>query len=378
MLKPLGIIMKFFTSNYFIFILVIFTMIYSQTTIKPDDPNIQYFGRVDRSRPDRVIFDWPGVSIRAVFEGTSCRAELEGRCCFDAFVDGVLTGTVRISGQKAVYLLAKGLTDRNHKLILAKRGETTVEPVSFFGFVLDNGKKLVPPPEPPARKIEFIGDSYTAGYANEYQGTACATEKADSIICEATNTNKAFGPLVARAFGAQYQIIAISGKGLVRNYNGIDPGKELPSYYDKILISSVKGGEKGHAWNFSSWKADVAIICIGINDFQGEPPYADTVKFDAAYEALLSRLRKQYPGVSIICCTTKVWPVDVLIPRIKNIVARQKAAGHTDVHFFEFVAGNSALYGHPSVHDHQAIADSLIPIVAKATEWRRTDMVRGK
>jgi hypothetical protein len=353
-------------------------MTYSQTIIKPDNPNIQYFGRVDRSRPDCVLFDWPGITIRAVFEGTSCSAVFEGRCCFDVFVDGVQQSVVRSTGPKAGYTIAQGLTDRSHKLILVKRCETVIEPGAFFGFSLDSGKKLAAPPEPPSRKIEFIGDSYTAGYANEYQSTACAMEKADSIICAATNTNKAFGPLVARAFGAQYQIIAISGKGLVRNYNGIDPGKELPTYYDKTLISSVNGGAKGPAWDFSSWRANMAIIAIGINDFQGEPPYADTAKFDAAYEALLSRLRKQYQGVAIICCATKVWPTNALIPRVKNIVDRQKAAGHADVNFFEFTAGNNALYGHPSTRDHQAIADSLIPVIAKATGWRRTDMMRGK
>jgi hypothetical protein len=353
-------------------------MTYSQTTIKPNDPNIQYFGRFDRSQPDRVAFDWPGVSIRAVFEGAFCQAVLQGRCCFDVFVDGVPTGAIRASGQKAAYTLAQGLTDRNHKLILVKRCETTQEPVFFWGLILDKGKKLAMPPEPPGRKMEFIGDSYTAGYANEYRGAACPVGKEDSVICVSTNTNKAFGPIAARAFGAQYHIIAISGKGLVRNYSGIDPGKELPAYYDRVLISSVNNGEKGPLWDFNSWKADVAVITIGINDFQGDPPVADSAKFDAAYAGLLSRLRKQYPGVKIVCCATKVWPNDALIPRIKKIVADQKAPGRTDIVYFEFTSGNTALDGHPSVHDHQAIADSLIPVIAKATGWRRTDMMRGK
>jgi hypothetical protein len=370
--------MTFLKKKYFIFILTTFSMAYSQTTIKPNDPNLQYFGRFDRSQSERAAFDWPGVSIRAVFEGTSCGVVFEGHSCFDAFIDGVQTTTLRTSRQKAVYIVAQGLTDRNHKLALVKRCETTQEPAFFWGLALDLGKKLALPADPPSRKIEFIGDSYTAGYANEYLGVECAAEKADSIICATTNTNKAFGPLVARAFGAQYHIIAISGKGLVRNFNGVDPGKELPAYYDKVLLSSVNNRQKGAAWDFSSWKADAAIVAIGINDFQGNPPHADSLKFDSAYEALLSRLRKQYPGVQIICCATKVWPADALVPHIRNIVQRQKVGNHQDVNYFEFSAGNSALHGHPSVHDHQAIADSLIPVVARATGWNRADRMRGK
>ncbi len=351
---------------------------YSQTMITPDDPNIQYFGRFDRSIAGQAAFDWPGVSIRAVFQGPSCKAVIENHSCFDAFIDGVKTVTLRTSPGKGTYLLAQGLTDRNHKLILVKRCETTQSPVFFKGFVLDNGKSLVKPSGPQSRKIEFIGDSYTVGYANEYQGVECAFEKADSIICAATNTGKAYGPLVANAFGAQYQICAISGKGLIRNYNGIDPGRELLYYYDRTLISTASKGEKAGSWDFSSWKADAAVINIGINDFQADPPYADSAKFDATYGALIERLRKQYPGVKIICCATRVWPIDAMRPHVRSIVDRQKSARHGDVHYFEYAAGNSALYGHPSVIDHRMIADSLIPVVAKATGWNRTDMIRGK
>ncbi len=370
--------MKLFKMRYVILLPIIYTMAYSQTPIKPDDPNIQYFGRVDRSSSGRIAFDWPGVSLRAAFEGTSCRAVLQGRCCFDVIVDGVQTTTLRASGEKAAYTLAQGLTDRVHKLTMAKRCETTQEPVVFWGFTLDAGKKLAASPEPPSRKIEFIGDSYTAGYADEYPGVECAFEKADSIICNATNTNKAFGPVTARAFGAQYHVVAISGKGLIRNYNGADPGKELPAFYDKTLISPVTNRKNVAPWDFSKWKADLAVIAIGINDFQADPPYADSAKFDATYERFISRLRTQYPGVRIICCATKVWPTDALIPHVKGIVGRQQAAGRGDVYYFEFASGNSALHGHPSTHDHQSIADSLIPLVAQATGWRRTDMVRGK
>ncbi|MBN1760959.1 MAG: hypothetical protein JW863_21710 [Chitinispirillaceae bacterium] len=361
-----------------LYLLLMTTALFSKSLIPPDHPAIQYMGRIDRHAPDRVLFDWPGITIRTTFEGTSCAAELEGVNCFDAYIDGVLSSTFCCKTAKSIYQIAEGLTDRPHRLVLTKRSESAGAPSAFYGFLLDSGKTVTAPPPLSDRKIEFIGDSYTVGFSNEYMRMECPPGKDDSIMLSATNSYKAFGPLTARAFGAQYHIIAISGKGLVRNYNGIDKGRELPVYYDRTLISSVNKRDKSSRWDFSQWKADVVVIGLGINDFQGDPPYADSTKFDGAYIALIERLRKQYPGVKIICCATKVWPDDNLIPRVKAIVERQGTAGHQDVKYFEYHTENGALYGHPHIYDHQKVSRELIPVMAEVTGWHRTDMMRGK
>ncbi len=335
-------------------------------------------GRTDQRSPGKVVFDWPGVTIRTIFQGTSCSAVMEGVNYFDAFVDGVLKATFCSKAAKATFLIAEGLTDRPHRLLIVKRSESAGAPSAFYGLVLDSGKTVSSPPPPSRRKIEFIGDSYTVGFSNEYLNRECPAGKDDSIMLTATNAYKAFGPLVSRAFGAQYHLIAVSGKGLVRNYNGIDKGRELPRYYDRTLISSVNSTVKSALWDFSRWQADVAVIGLGINDFQADPPHADSTEFDNAYLKLINRLRGLYPGVKIICCATKVWPGDELIPHVKGIVDRQKAAGKNDVFYFEYHTENGALYGHPHIYDHQKVAKELIPLVSSATGWRRTDMVRGK
>jgi hypothetical protein len=368
--------MRYYPKIIFI-VAIMTTIISSQTLIPPSDTLIQYMGRVDRTAPGRVLFDWPGITIQAMFNGTSCGVVLDGMNCYDAYIDGVPVKNFQATQEKATYAVAQGLTDRPHRMLLVKRSESASMPASLYGLVLDKGKTLVPLPPLPQRKIEFIGDSYTVGFANEYLNRECPAGRDDSVILAATNTYKAFGPVAARAFGAQYHVIAVSGKGLIRNYNGIDKGRELPACYDRTLVSTT-GGAKSGVWDFSSWKADVAVIGIGINDFQAEPPYADSAAFDAAYAAFIGRLRKQYPGVKIICCATKVWPANQLIPHVKAIVEREKAAGRTDVRYFEYVSENGALYGHPHLYDHQAIADALIPVIAEVTGWRRADMLRGK
>ena len=358
--------------------IILSTLSAARNLIPPSDPQFQYNGRIDRSSEKQYRFDWPGITIKAKFEGTSCAVTLSGMNCYDAFVDGVLKSTFRTGTDKESYAIAGKLTDRTHALLLVKRSESVAAPAGFYGISLDDGKKLAALDRRPNRRIEFIGDSYTAGFANEYMRQECRAGKEDSIILAATNTNKAFGPIVARAFGAQYQILAISGKGLVRNYNGIDAGRELLTYYDYTLQEAAHPANDTFRWDFSSWKANAVVIGVGINDFQGDPPYADSAAFAQRYGKLIERLRKQYPGVAIICCATKVWPNDDLKSHVKTIVETQKKAGHNDVHYFEYVSENGALYGHPHIHDHRKIAEKLIPVISGATGWRRTDMIRGK
>ena len=43
------------------------------TWVKPTDPQIQYVGRVSFTHPEAPCFTYPGVQIRAAFEGTSLR-----------------------------------------------------------------------------------------------------------------------------------------------------------------------------------------------------------------------------------------------------------------------------------------------------------------
>ncbi|NLE00922.1 MAG: hypothetical protein GX640_13730, partial [Fibrobacter sp.] len=333
-------------------VMIMTTNTFSETIISPRNPNIQYYGRFDRSDPEKAAFDWPGVYIKTAFDGTSCKVVFEGKNCFDVIIDGIKTDELVTGAERKIYTIAVNLSDTIHRLTIAKRSESADHPSYFEGFILDNGKKLHPLPPPPSRKIEFIGDSYTAGFGNEYLKRECLPEQADSILFRLTNTNASFGALIARAFGAQYQINAISGRGLVRNYNGFDPGKEFLYYYYHTLISS-SGDPQKKIWNFSSWKPDIVVIGLGLNDFLSDPPYADPVAFDKVYSNFLSRIRKQYPGVKIICCATKVTPTQMLIPRVKHILELQKKQGFKDIWYYEYDTANNALYGHPDIHDHK-------------------------
>ena len=342
------------------------------TFIAPDNAAIEYVGRFDFSNPKEPSFDWPSVYITTQFEGTSCKVVLSGKCRYDIFVDGTLTSTLTVEGVVDTFIVAKKLKNGLHTLRIAKRTETNQHACTLHGFILDSKCGLVKQQTATNRNIEFIGDSYTAGFGNEHTSRECALSQCDSILFMTTNANRAFGALIAHSFNAHYQINAYSGKGLVRNYNGIDPGNEFLSYYDKVLNSKVNTGGIDKLWKFSNWHPEVIVIGLGINDFLADPPYADSALFDSTYVAMCNFLRSKHPGVKLVCCATDVWSTHALVPRVKSIVEKQIKEGKRDIWYFEYATDNTALYGHPSVVDHAKIAREMQPLIAKITQWNFT------
>jgi lysophospholipase L1-like esterase len=342
----------------------------SENFIPAGNASIRYFGRFDHSNPSEVSFDWPGVVITCRFEGTTCKAVLQGKNSFDVLIDDQYQKTITVTDQKDTLLLADKLNKGTHTVKIIKRSESNSNVSVFYGLLLDNKCKLQRLSSEPSRKIEFIGDSYTAGFGNEFPSCECKAEECDANVFSSTNTGKAFGPLIAGMFNAQYQVNAISGKGLVRNYNDIDKGKEFLFAYDKTLQSSINSNTKTPLWDFKSWHPKVIVIGIGINDFQADPPYSDSAIFDSTYTSFIKFLQSQHPGVKIICCATKVWPTNGLIPRIKKIVEDCNNSGNKNVSYFEFETDNTALYGHPSLKDHEKIAKELGPLVGAVAGWK--------
>jgi hypothetical protein len=339
-----------------------------QTFIPADNKCIQYYGRVDFSNHLQPAFDWPGIYIKAAFDGTSCKIVLSGTNCFDVFIDGIFSAKILCGTKKQIFTVGSALVNSRHELLIVKRTESCLSPSVFYGLYLDPGKELLKLPAPPARKIEFIGDSYTAGYANEYGSPDCPLSESDSVLMKFTNTHKAFGPITARAFGAQYQVNAYSGKGLVRNFNGIDKGKELLYYYDRTLISPCYRGKCGLKWDFN-WKPDVVVICIGINDFQGDPPHADSSVYERELNRFVENLRMRYRGAVFIFCATKIWPNNDLIPNVKKVIECQHSRGFDDIWYYEFKTENSSLHGHPGLDDHKHIAEGLISLITEIQGW---------
>jgi hypothetical protein len=117
------------------------------------------------------------------------------------------------------------------------------------------------------RRIEFLGDSITAGYCNlcELQGGAVEGAEAEGAF-------EAWPQLAASSLSAESHVVAWSGYGLVHNCCG--GHTHMPAVYRRALGSvpdndagaATFGGEPfSNAWSFG-WAPDAVVINLGTND----------------------------------------------------------------------------------------------------------------
>ncbi len=335
--------------------------------IPADDPNILYTGRWDFSDPKAPSHSWPGVSVTVRFEGTSIGVRLtDNFTYFNVFVDGELKGVFKgTSTAAASYTLAEGLTDGPHTLVLFKRNETTWIRFAFNGFILDDGKTLLPPPERPARRIEFIGDSFTSAEWNELTGTP----DSDAPV---TNIYEGFGPIVGRHYGAEVHMTSISGWGLVVEWQG-DYTKNLPDQFDQAHAFG-----RNQTWDFEQWVPNLVVIGLGLNDYNAFGGYSGPVAkenrdlYIGRYHEFIATIRDVYPGVRILAVAAN--GLEWLKTAIGQVVEEENAAGHGDVFYtdYPYYNGGYANY-HPTVATHHQIADRLITAIDGLSPWEPYD-----
>ena len=321
------------------------------------DPRIQYYGRWDLSDSTHARYSWPGVYLYAEFTGTSLGIRAaDGTNYFNVYIDGVLRkffhGT---SPRETDYVLIEGLQEGHHTVLLSRRNITFDEVYSFSGFLLDSGATLVPPPPRPARKIEFIGDSFTAAESNE------ATEQ--QLVWEArfpvTNIDKGFAAEIARHFHAQYTTICRSGSGMVSDWQG-NSRESIPIRFDRTLMDTSEP-----KWDFKQWIPDVVVICLGLNDHSGlrdkngGVPAEKSALFRNTYHSFLATLRGVYPHVTIVAVAA--FP-EWIRKNVRQVVDEEHAAGSKDIYYTQFdeFPGGYVANGHPTVETHQKMGNQII------------------
>ncbi len=331
--------------------------------IDADDSNIEYIGRFDFSQPGNVRFDWPGVHFKTRFEGTSCSMKLkDGNNDYNIFIDGRLHKIIR-TNEDTIYVIANGLKNKVHTLLVTKRTEALFGLATFEGFILDGGKELVKPDEDSKRKIEFVGDSYFTGFGIDGDSPDCIFSR------ETENSYLSFGPQLARKLNADYSVVAISGTGVTKNYGDSLRTSEfpLPYYYDRTCFNDTL------LWKFNSWQPDIVIVRLGRNDYW-QKPHPKREMFKSAYLKLIKDIRSHYPNANIFALCSPLRK-DPHCDYINSIVNELKVKNNDKkIHFIKVdVTFNSQRdFGcekHANRFGHQKIANFLEPIIRKEMGW---------
>lgn len=343
--------------------------------IDADNANIYYTGRIDFSDPKAVKYCWPGVSIKAKFEGKKCTILLnhyhfgmneygkEMHNYYNLIVDGKLR-VLKAANKDSSYSI-DSLSDGIHTLELFKRTEGFVGYGEFKGFELEKGKKLLPI-EHLRRKIEFIGNSITCGYGNEGESEYC------HFIPALENHYMAYAAITARNLNAEHHTIAFSGKGLYRNYNNTTY-ETMPDLYDRIFVfdSTVK-------WNFTKWTPDIVVINLGTNDFAGSNP--DSTTWVTTYLNFIKTIRKHYPDAFVFCTNGPMTndeirnnePAVVTLTRyINTVVSIAHSNGDNKIasHFYPPQTPPFGCNYHPGIKTHQKMAEELTALIKQKLNW---------
>ena len=179
----------------------------------------------------------------------------------------------------------EGLSPGNHTVVLRKRSETNFGTITI-GEVTTDG--ILRASVAPSRQIEIIGDSISVGYGLD--GVLPCTDTA-----AVQDNPKTYGALAADALGADYNVVAWSGKGLTRNYatGAPDPSPLMPELYTRYGANDAD-----NSYTFpASWTPDAVVINLGTNDFSylnARDPL-DPATFTAAMVDFVRSVQEHYP-----------------------------------------------------------------------------------
>lgn len=348
------------------------------TVINPTDPRIVYTGRISFTHPDRPAWNYPGVQIMAAFEGTSLRMIAKPRSgYFMAQIDQAEPFKVAFRGERdSVVTLATALPDGRHLVRLMYVIEGYEFFPEFWGFVLDEGRQLIEPPLLPSRKIEFIGNSITCGYGNE------GLKKEEGFDYATENHYYSYASITARNLQAQHWVVARSGIGAYRNYDGPktgNPESNMPVQYEytgyawkpELRKEATFLQEK---WDFSRYQPDVVCINLGTNDLS--TPNYDLSLLKQGYKKLLKMVRQHNPKAKIVFLTgSMLYNRELQLAKqlLDEVTAEAQKAGDKEVYRFDMtpIDGN-AFYGndwHPNVYQDEKMAGELTPYLRKLMNW---------
>ena len=327
----------------------------TMNTILPGNPNIRYMGRIDFTNPDKPLFAYPNITIKANFEGTSLNLLLKDyngsdftNNYFQSSIDGSIPVKFLVTSSQQTYPIARNLTDGIHSVEIVKVTESYNGECQFLGFQTDTLKNLVTIDPLPDLKLEFYGNSITCGYGIE-GGAQPASD----------NSSKAYPAVAARELNAQFHTISYSGIGVVKGF----PSFLMYQMYNRIIANTTYIPLPAkNSWDFTTYIPDYVIVALGTNDYNlgfGAGTIS-AATFNAGYNSLVSKIRLAYPNTHIICTNSPMISDIKLGNAISGNVNTFNTAGDNKIHYFAFthMQGGGA-GGHPGIADGQTNGKEL-------------------
>lgn len=297
---------------------------------------------------DTPAFTWSnsGIEFEAVCERFNIHFgenTADEPAFFKIYVDGKEQKAC-VSGKKSVAII-ENLKDTRHKIKVIRISEgskcITIESVDLFGkepglFKSEQTKKL---------RLEFLGDSITAGY-----GVIASGKELEYTTYEQDST-KTYAYLTSLALDAEIRTICISGEGVCHSC-GEGVGTPFAEFFQRTT-RGIPGGEK------DDYVPDVFIINGGTNDKRS---HVTSEEFKSGVKSLLQDVRERYPNVPIIWMYGMM--LHVFDEELREAIEEfSKAYGNVHLLIVKAVTdykNQTGTYGHPNYNASKRCSALLV------------------
>ncbi|MCC6975413.1 MAG: hypothetical protein IT322_15510 [Anaerolineae bacterium] len=262
----------------------------SDVRFSPVERAIYYLGRVQRG--ETMLWTWAGTGFRVKYLNSMAVAlHFSAENAPEPMsTDVPRLVQYRVNGGEWKSLLIPALSDQTFPLeITDSEGVLEVIKVSegtltFKGLRLASGGALAGAPLP-RRKIEIIGDSITVGF--RMNGMGGYETPSDH------NARLTYGGTLAETFDAEVRLIAVTGAGLIHDYDTPpSESKPMPARY------SLLHRAENSLSNLWAWQPDLILINLGSNDTTN--PTVPEANFQSAMVRFLATIRAHNPSARII------------------------------------------------------------------------------
>lgn len=203
---------------------------------------------------------------------------------------------------------------------------------------------------PREKLIEFIGDSFTAGYGNSPDLSTY-----EKYCAQNTDNWNSYTGMVARYYGADNNVIAHQGKGVYANRSLeklTHTMSHLFEYEDIYTDPTFFNMSTAKKHKFYKYQPQLVTVWLGTNDAAAP---VDLATFKTAYEALLDNIRAKYPNASIL---NMAITDSTYCDTIKSVVADK--GEDNKYYMLELDKFTTTNLGHPDIKEDQRIANQMI------------------
>lgn len=296
----------------------------------------------------KLVLDHVASAVELAFVGTQISAEIYSSATLylNVYVDGsndYSRITLTAQTQKR-YSLAYNLDDGYHTIRVVKSSEIFDGKVSVASFSADKFATIAKK----SLKLEFIGDSITAGYG-------VLGKNGENRSVSNSDGCSSYAYLTAQTLDAAYSMVALSGICVKQPYNYAqfsDERKDLNmlAFYPRISPYL----DEDYAFDYNP---DVVIINLGTNDsgyLSEHPSYKD--EFINDYKQLLSYVKSKNPNAYIMCLYGMMGTDVNIVNGIKTAIA---SMNDDKISYLGFGKNVDGAHGHPSKDASKTNAEKL-------------------